>query len=94
MKIILFTLAILQNNEFKLEKHTFNSEDTVDLELLEEYFDDADVDKHEFDEEDFESVCRAYLYENEVMGWQQSFHNCIILNNLQVKNFKELNFNV
>lgn len=94
MKIILFTLAILQNNKFKLEKHTFNSEDTVDLELLDSYFDDEDVDKDEFSEEEFESVCRAYLYEEEVMAWQQSFHNCIILNNLQVKNLKKLNFNI
>ncbi len=90
MKIILFTLAILKNNKFQLEKHTFSSEDTVDLELLDLYFDDEDVDKDEFSEEDFESVCRAYLYEEEVMAWQQSFHNCIILNNLQVENLKNI----
>lgn len=86
MKVNLYTLAIPDEGEPKLEQHTFDSENENDINAIGGYYPENGIeDGDELTEDDLEAVAKSYLYNEEVLEWEQKFIRCIILTQSQLE---------
>jgi len=90
MIVELYTIAFPHNGEIVSELHTFDSEDESDLFAVIEYLEEDGIDRDEMSQDEFETACRKWLFEDEVASWGQAFVNCIVVTKEQLKRIKNI----
>lgn len=90
MIVELYTIAFPQSGEIVSELYTFDSEDEDDIFTLLEYIEEEGINRHEMSQEEFETACRKWLFEDEVATWGQAFVNCIVVTKEQLKRIKNI----
>jgi hypothetical protein len=90
MIVELYTIAFPQSGEIVSELHTFDSEDKDDLFALSEYLEEEGINLDEMSQDEFETICRKYLFEDEVETWGQAFVNCVIVTKEQLRRIKNI----
>lgn len=86
MKVNLYTLALPDEEEPKLEQHTFDTENEDDMDAIGGYYPENGIEEDdELTEDDLEAVAKSFLYNEEVLEWEQRFVRCIVLTQSQLE---------
>lgn len=86
MKVKMYTLALPEEGEIKLEQHTFDTDNKEDIDAIGGYYPENGIeDGEELTEDDLEAVARSFLYNEEVLEWEQRMIRCIILSQSQLE---------
>jgi len=89
MKYTVYTLAPYQDkdgNPITLTKHEFDSENEEDFGNIVDYLEDYG----DYNQDDFEEACDQFVYENDILEWNQVMRVCMLLSEEQYNYLKTI----